>query len=94
MPTVPASLSLAIALVVTDTEAVAESVMDPPWRSSPGGPRVAFDLISAEVVKVAIVRASEPAMPSLPLPAPAVDSVSSVRVVQWPANSRIADRSR
>ena len=77
MPTVPASVSFAMAFAVLETDEVAVRERLP-VRASPGGPRVEFGPISAFVSTSASVSASEPAMPNLPLPAPAVDSVSKV----------------
>ena len=72
IPTVPASESLAIAFVVLSTELVADCVRSLLLRLSP-----VVGTMSACVSTSAIVRAREPAMPTLPKPAPAVASVSS-----------------
>ncbi len=74
MPTVLASLSLAIAFAVVSTEEVADCETSPAIVSW----AVPVERISALVSKSAIVSASEPAMPTLPAPPPAVASVSSV----------------
>ena len=77
-PTLVESVSFTIAFAVLDTLDVAESERSPPLSSSGGGPRLAFDRTNAPVLMSAIVRANAPATATLPPPAPAVASVSSV----------------
>ena len=87
IPTVPASLSFAIALSVLETDEAADRVTSLEFMF--GGARAPFDLISAFVVTSAMVSANEPAMPTLPLPAPEVASASKLCFVS-PALLRIA----
>ena len=87
IPTVPASLSFAIALSVLETDEAADRVTSLEFMF--GGARAPFDLSSAFVVTLAMVSANEPAMPTLPLPAPEVASASKLCFVS-PALLRIA----
>ncbi len=81
-PTLLESLSLALALAVLLTADPAVRVRSPPLRLSPNEGAVV--LTSALVSMSAMVSASEPATATLPPPAPAVDSVSSVSMPSPP----------
>ena len=87
IPTVPASLSFAIALAVLSTDEVADRVRSLPDRLSAPTPVL---WIWALVPMSAMVSAREPANPNLPLPAPAVASVSRLCLPSLPPELFIA----
>ena len=93
MPTVPDSSVFAFAFVVLTTTDAAESVRSFNSGCGPGGPRPALEWISAFVLTSAISSASEPAIATLPPPAPAVESVTKVCLPSAPPAFRIAAAS-